>query len=132
MKNKQTKKQFLLALIFCQLIFVQNIFAQEEASDKLEVTGVVVDEFDMPMPYVNVYVKNTQSGTLTDLDGKYAIQVKPGQILVFSYVGYSNLEKTVSNSTELSVSLEPDTSELSEVVVTALGIKKEKKLLVMQ
>ena len=66
MKNKQTKKQFLLALIFCQLIFVQNIFAQEEASDKLEVTGVVVDEFDMPMPYVNVYVKNTQSGTLTD------------------------------------------------------------------
>ena len=127
MKNKQTKKQFLLALIFCQLIFVQNIFAQEEASDKLEVTGVVVDEFDMPMPYVNVYVKNTQSGTLTDLDGKYAIQVKPGQILVFSYVGYSNLEKTVSNSTELSVSLEPDTSELSEVVVTALGIKKEKK-----
>ncbi|CAM4088866.1 SusC/RagA family TonB-linked outer membrane protein [Zobellia roscoffensis] len=127
MKKRKTKNRLLLVLLFCQLVFTSVTMAQEGNQQKIEVSGIVTDEYDMPMPYVNVYIQGTQAGTLTDLDGRYALKAEENQVIVFSYIGYSALEQPVPSDGFLSVSLEPDTSELSEVVVTALGIKKEKK-----
>ncbi|WP_435315568.1 TonB-dependent receptor plug domain-containing protein, partial [Cellulophaga fucicola] len=127
MKNNLFKRKFLLVVILCQLLFIKAVFAQSEISQKLEVTGTVTDENSIPMAYVNVYVKGLQTGTLTAADGTYKIQVAKGKTLVISYIGYVTVEKEIAVSGDISVSLVPDTDELSEVIVTALGIKKEKK-----
>lgn len=94
------------------------------------VTGTVTDETGMPMIGANVIVKNTSTGTVTDFDGNYSINVADSNaILVFSFVGYQAKEVVVGNQTRISVSLQPDNEALSEVVITALGIKKEAKRL---
>lgn len=96
----------------------------------VRVTGTVVDaETGETLPGVNILIKDTSRGTTTDVDGAFAISVDAGQILVFSYVGYDRQEVTVENQTELTVRLQLDSESLGEVVVTALGIKREEKAL---
>jgi TonB-linked SusC/RagA family outer membrane protein len=101
----------------------QLTFAQERS-----VSGVVSDNAGLPIPGVSVLVKGTQNGTQTDFDGKFSIKASPSQVLIFSYVGMTTREITASSAT-LNVKLDTDSQELSEVVVTALGIKREKKSL---
>lgn len=93
------------------------------------VTGTVTDDTRKPVPGVNVKVKGTTNGTVTDGDGKYAITVKEGAVLVFSMIGYNPKELTVGSSATLNVSISENANALNEVVVTSLGIKKETKAL---
>lgn len=95
-------------------------FAQEKT-----ITGTVSDETGFPLPGASVLVKNTANGVSTDFDGKYTIEVEIGQILVFSYVGYSSQEFTVGDSNVIDVKLVEDASALDEVVITAVGIKRK-------
>lgn len=118
----KTKFKGILTLFLA--LIVQMTFAQEQ-----EITGTVTDESGMPLPGVNVLVKGTTRGTQTDFDGNYAISADQGEVLVFSFLGMSTLEYTVANNTEIDVVMEPDAAQLEEVVVTALGIKREKKSL---
>ncbi len=92
------------------------------------VSGNVKDETGMPLPGVNIQVKDMNSGTSTDFDGNYQISVNQGDVLVFSFLGFRTQEITVSGTT-LNVTLEEDASQLDEVVVTAFGIKKKEKAL---
>lgn len=105
-------------------LFLQVMFAQEKT-----VTGTVVDESDLPVPGVNVFVKGTTQGTQTDFDGNYSLAATPDQTLVFSYVGYKTQEIPVGDQTTIDVALVPDIAQLDAVVVTAQGIKREKKAL---
>ena len=98
-----------------------SMYAQEKM-----VTGTVVSEQDGPLPGVNVFIKNTTKGVLTDFDGKYSISANTGDILVFSFIGMQTVEKTVGDSNILNVTLKESAEQLEEVVVTALGIKREK------
>lgn len=92
--------------------------------------GVVTAAPDgLPMPGVTILEKSSQTGTTTNVDGEYSLSVGPNSVLVFSFIGYSSQEITVGNRSELNVLLEEDASELSEVVVTALGISKDKETL---
>lgn len=91
--------------------------------------GVVKDINNEPLIGVNVLVKGTATGAITDLDGNFSVNVKNGDVLVISYTGYATQEFVVKDSTPLNVTLEEDLTELGEVVVTALGIKKETKAL---
>ena len=91
------------------------------------VSGTVTDENNQPLPGATVIVEGTNNGTSTDFDGKYQISVNQGQTLAFSYVGYATQLVTVSAATH-DVMLQPDNT-LEEVVVTALGITREKKSL---
>lgn len=94
------------------------------------VSGTVTDETGEGMPSVNVLVKGTTTGVITDLDGRYSISV-PGNnaVLVFSFLGYVTVEKTVAGQRNIHVTLVEDSRMIDEVVVTALGIvKKEKSL----
>ncbi len=102
---------------------MQFSFAQEKT-----VTGVVSDETG-PLPGANVIVKGTNRGTQTDVDGKYSIKAKTGEVLVFSFIGMSDTSATVGASSTLNMKMKSGGVELGEVVVTGQGIKKEKKAL---
>lgn len=107
----------ILFLVF----FMQISFAQEKS-----ITGTVSDESGLPLPGATVLAKGTSNGASTDFDGKYAITANKGDILVFSYVGYSTKEVTIGDSNTINVTMAEDAESLDEVVITALGIEKKK------
>ena len=90
------------------------------------ISGTVTDENGVPLPGATVLVQGTQNGVSTDFDGNYSINASSGDTLVFSFVGYSTSSLAVGSSATINVSLEPDNS-LEEVVVTALGVKRNVK-----
>ena len=104
------------------------IIAQLSYSQERTVSGIVSDNAGLPLPGVSVLVKGTQSGTNTDFDGKFSIKATASQTLIFSFIGMKTQEKSAS-STTINVSMQEDAVELEGVVVTALGIKRQKKAL---
>lgn len=112
-------------LFFCfSLMLTYNSLAQEKT-----ITGTVMSATDKePLPGVSVIISNTTKGAETDFDGKYSVKAAKGDVLVFSFVGMKTTSVTVGDANVVNVSLEND-NVLDEVVVTALGIKKEKKAL---
>lgn len=92
------------------------------------VTGTVVDA-DGPLMGASVLVKGTTRGTITDMDGQYSVEAVKGETLEFSYMGYSSQSVEVGNSRVINITLAEDTEVLSEVVVTAMGIKRDRKAL---
>ncbi|MCC8198168.1 MAG: TonB-dependent receptor [Tannerellaceae bacterium] len=94
------------------------------------ITGTVTDEFGDPLPGVNVTIKETTTGTVTDLNGAYSLAIPNNQaILAFSYLGYVTVERSPGAQRVLNIQMREDSKQIDEVVVTALGIvKKEKSL----
>lgn len=95
------------------------------------VSGVVTgSDENEPVPGVNVLLQGTTGGTVTNIEGRYSISVPNDEaVLVFSSVGYETQSVTVGNRSTLNVTLSSDLKQLNEVVVTALGIEREKKAL---
>ncbi len=119
----RTKFSGILTLLLA--FVVQLTFAQEKT-----ISGTVSDNSGLPLPGVNIIVKGTSNGTQSDFDGNYTVNANVGQALVFSYVGFNSVERAVTAATSnISLQLTEDAESLEEVVVTALGIKKEKKAL---
>jgi TonB-linked SusC/RagA family outer membrane protein len=119
----RTKFSGILTLLLA--FVVQLTFAQEKT-----ISGTVSDNSGLPLPGVNIIVKGTSNGTQSDFDGNYTVNANVGQALVFSYVGFNSVERAVTVATSnISLQLTEDAESLEEVVVTALGIKKEKKAL---
>ncbi len=106
------------------LMGISMAYSQEKT-----VSGNVTDETGIPLPGVNILIKGTTTGIQTDFDGNYAIQANEGQILMFSYIGQQSFEITIGQSNLINVQMKQDTQALEEVVVTAQGIKREKKSL---
>ena len=100
---------------------------------KRDVSGTITDELDKVIPGVSVLIKGTQRGTTSDADGNYRIEIPAeaatSAVLIFSFVGYTSQEVAVGTKSEINVQLAPESKALGEVVVTALGISKEKKAL---
>ena len=98
--------------------------------EKRTITGQLLDENGEPLIGANVVVKGQNTGVITDIDGNYSIEVSgENPELCFSYIGYKPQTVKVGDKTPLVISLIPDTNILNEVVVTALGIKRDKKML---
>lgn len=93
------------------------------------VKGKIVDEKGEPLIGVNVAVDGTTTGTITDLDGNFSMSVLSGSTLKVSYIGYATQLVAVSGKEFLNITMHPDNEVLDEVVVTALGIKRETKSL---
>ena len=93
------------------------------------ITGKVVDVAGEPIIGASVLVKGSSTGSVTDIDGKFSVEAPMGSTLVVSFVGYATEEVKVGTASDYTVTLKDDTQSLSEVVVTAMGIKKEKKAL---
>jgi TonB-linked SusC/RagA family outer membrane protein len=117
------KLKFNGFLVLLVVLVAQLTFAQERS-----VSGIVSDNAGLPLPGVSVLVKGTKIGTQSDFDGKYTIKATPSDVLVFSYVGMKTSEKSAS-STTVNTKLSSDATQLESVVVTALGIKRDKKSL---
>lgn len=101
-----------------------------DAFAAIDVRGRVVDEKGQPLPGVIVKVKNTTISAVTNDDGRYSVKV-PGNdaVLVFSFIGFQRSEVAVGSRTTVNVTLKEDVKALNEVVVTALGIKRDEKAL---
>ncbi|MCX2739621.1 SusC/RagA family TonB-linked outer membrane protein [Pontibacter anaerobius] len=119
------KKILLLSLMLALLLPLSGY------SQGRVVTGKVVTAADaMPLPGVSVVVKGTTTGTATDADGNFSLNVPEGNnVLVFRFIGYRTMERTVGNESVINVALQEDTRQLEEVVVTAIGIERETKAL---
>lgn len=114
-----------LCLIIALALLPLSLLAQDK-----ELKGVVSAIDEGPLPGVSVLVKGTSMGTITDADGKFTIAVPTSNaVLVFSAIGYKPHEVSIGSKTSLDVILTPDHQVLNEVVVTALGISREKKSL---
>lgn len=100
-----------------------------QTAKAIQIKGTVKDALGEPLIGVSVLVKGTSNGAVTDLDGRFSLNVSVGDILEFSYVGYAAQSVTVKNATPLDIVLSEDAQALDEVVVTALGIKREAKAL---
>ena len=118
----KTKFSGILTLFLA--LVVQFTFAQEKT-----ISGTVSDNAGLPLPGVNIIVKGTTNGTQTDFDGNYSITANTGNILVFSFLGLRAQEIPVGASSTMNVIMQEDVSALDEVVVTALGISRDKKSL---
>ncbi len=112
-----------------QIILSTNKVQSTQQDNRIQVEGVVKDASGEPLIGVNVKVKSEAIGAITDMDGHFALQVKKGDVLEISYVGYTTQTVTITDARKLNITLEDDAKALSEVVVTALGIKKETKAL---
>jgi len=112
----------LLVLLFLQ--FSQTTLAQERT-----ITGTVVSQDETPIIGASVIIKGKTTGTQTDPNGKFTITAVPRDILVISAVGFTTMQTKVGNSSTISITLQKGEGQLQEVVVTALGIKKERKAL---
>ena len=105
--------------------------AKEKATDsKRKITGKVLDEAQQPMIGVTVAVKGSTTRAVTDIDGNYQLQTsETAPVLQFSYLGYKTKEVKASGKEAITTTMDVDSKALDEVVVTALGIKRDKKML---
>ena len=112
----------LFRLLVISLLVLQTSLAQETIS------GVVSDNDGLPLPGATVLIQGTTTGVTTDFDGNFSINASEGQILEFSFVGYETVVVTVGSSNVINISLSLGT-QLEEVIVTSLGITREKRAL---
>ena len=113
----------LTSLLVCLMMLPMMAFAASK------VTGTVTDSNGDPLIGVSVIIKGTQMGTQTNIDGEYSINASSGDVLKFSYIGYTTQEIKVASATTINVTMQEDNKVLDEVVVTALGIKRSEKAL---
>ncbi|MEG0454792.1 MAG: TonB-dependent receptor plug domain-containing protein, partial [Bacteroides sp.] len=103
---------------------------QQQTGKERKVTGQVVDEQGEPLIGVNVLIKGSSTGVITDLDGNYTLNTnEKSPILQFSYIGYKSQDIPLKNQTVINLTMQSDTQIIDEVVVTALGIKRASKAL---
>ena len=117
------------AIRLCATGFPVLLLSYGAVAQTQSVAGIVTDNQGQPLPGATVVVKGTTTGTSTDVQGEYTLAVPPDAVLLVSYIGYFPQEVAVANKAQLSVRLAPDSRLLNEVVVTALGIKREQKAL---
>jgi TonB-linked SusC/RagA family outer membrane protein len=124
LKRRDTVKQIRIALLL-----MTGLFASQVAMAQSQISGRVLSGEDQsPMPGVNIVVKGTTNGTISDANGAYSLLVNsPDAILLFSFVGFNTQEVSLNGRTTIDISMATDAKQLSEVVVTALGIEKDKK-----
>lgn len=115
---------------FKNLLLGLFVFLGYSSFGQIQVTGVVKDNTDESLPGVTIQVKGTSGGTVTDFDGEYSLTVEDAQaVLVYSYVGMETQEVALEGRTVVNVVMTSAAIGLDEVVVTALGMKKESKAL---
>ena len=119
------RKKFYTYLSVVLMLMLSAGFVQAQ---DVQVSGTVLDETGVPLPGVSILLKGTTRGTTTDLDGKYSIAAPSSGVLVFSFIGYTNMEETVGSRTKIDITLNPDVANLEEVVVVGYGTQKKSQL----
>jgi len=112
---------WLIVLLFC--VNVTQTYAQN-----VQITGTVLDETDLPLPGVTILLKGTTTGTTTDLDGKFSLSASREGVLIFSFIGYDPVEMEIGNQAIIDIQMNPNTSNLEEVVVIGYGYAKKRDI----
>lgn len=120
MKETMRKLSLLVAIL---IAFTSMVKAQDVA-----VSGKVVDQSGIGLPGVNVVIKGTTNGTISNIEGNYSIMVQTGNVLIFSFIGFDNQEITYSNQSKIDVILENRAIGVDEVVVVGYGTQKKVNL----
>lgn len=129
---RQTRRMHRLRVV-CSFIFLSVGFTGVQAKaipgfsdmENLSVvTGTVFDETGAPLPGAAILIKGTSSGTITDLEGRFSVDVDANAILVISYLGYSSKEVPVNGQSTITIQMEPESSDLNEIVVVGYGTQK--------
>ncbi|MDR0538380.1 MAG: carboxypeptidase-like regulatory domain-containing protein, partial [Tannerellaceae bacterium] len=138
-KNRYAARRSVLRKVMCGIVVAMlslNLAYADEGNapvvqqQQRRVAGMVLDEKGEPVIGANIVVKGqVGSGTITDMDGKFSINVSSGATLVISYIGYAVQEIAVGNRTDITVTLVESSRMVEEVVVTALGMKRSEKAL---
>lgn len=136
LKQLQDKTQLQFKIVGNYIGVAQNLAQIPQLAptptDKtigIKIGGTVRDATGQPIIGVNITIKGTKTGTQSNVNGKFVIDANIGDVVVFNYIGYVRKEITIISPESLSVVLAEDSQQLGEVVVTALGIKKERKAL---
>ena len=118
-----------LVFFIAVMLVVTHVWGQTNVRGQKTVSGKVTDNSGEGLPGVNVVIKGTTIGSITDFDGNYQVSVEENSTLVFSFVGFAPQEIEVGTRSVINMTLSQDVRALDEVVVTALGIEREKKAL---
>ncbi|HEX3385615.1 MAG TPA: carboxypeptidase-like regulatory domain-containing protein, partial [Mucilaginibacter sp.] len=111
--------RLLLLTLVSAFVFCGNAFAQNT------IRGIVLDNNNQPLPGVTIKVKGTTRATVTGIEGRFTFAAEKGETLVVSIIGFISQEVTVTSETYYSIQMQQESKNLNEVVVTALGVKKE-------
>ncbi len=124
MRNFTHLRLFSMTILFC-LGLISTAFTQTR-----EVSGVVISgEDNLPLPGASVLVKGTTNGTVTDIDGKFTLSISgPSDILVLSFIGFTQMEVPVGDRSMFELTLVPDTKSLEEVIVVGYGEQKKETI----
>ncbi len=133
------KRNYCLSLVLLALFGMSAPFAANAANESVlssqstqqakKITGKVLDAAGEPIIGASVLVKGSGTGAVTDVDGKFSVEAPAGSTLEISFIGYKTAMLKVTNASSYSVTLQDDSQTLDEVVVTAMGIKKDRKSL---
>ncbi|MCG6189755.1 SusC/RagA family TonB-linked outer membrane protein [Maribellus maritimus] len=120
---------FLLSLVFCISFAANANFSAKAPQQPIVVAGQVKSADGITLPGVNVLVKGTNSGVITDTDGNYSVEIaNPNAILIFSFIGYQTKEVEINSQTSIDVTLDEDVKSLDEVIVVGYGTQRKKDL----
>lgn len=119
-KNRLLNVASLFLFLFC---FSLSGFAQTKT-----IKGTITDESNLPLPGVNIVIKGTTNGTITDVDGNYSIEASANDVLSFSFIGFKNQEVAVGSQSVINIKMIPADISLDDVVVIGYGIAKKSDL----
>jgi len=118
-----------VGMLLMNLFITRSIQAQEnQGNNEDEVSGIVTDENGEGLPGVNIVIKGTAIGTITDVNGSYSLEASEQSTLIFSYLGYQNQEITIGSQSIVDVQMTVDIETLSEVVVIGYGTQSKVKI----
>ncbi|PRY85771.1 SusC/RagA family TonB-linked outer membrane protein [Mongoliibacter ruber] len=129
-KGKWSQSASLICLIFLWLTLFPMESGAQTDNQLIDVSGTVMaSDSGESLPGVNVLIKGTTSGTATDIDGNFTLRsVSPNDVLVFSFIGYAPIERRVGNTSTFNVTMDPDQSSLSEIVIVGYGTQERAKV----
>lgn len=123
MTRKTFQRSFLSFLLVCCMLFLTNVgIVAQNTSYKGKVIDATTSE---PLIGVSIQDKGTGNGVITDIDGNFSIQTTPEAVLVFSYIGYTTVEKKASECNGITIKIAENTEMLQEVVVVGYGVQKK-------
>lgn len=126
MTRKTTQRSFLSLLLVCCMLFLCNLGIVAQSTP---ITGKVIDATtNEPLIGVSILEKGTSNGVITDIDGNFNIQTNPDAILVFSYIGYTTIERKASECNGTTIKIAENAEMLQEVVVVGYGVQKKVNL----
>ena len=105
------------------------LMAKENSGLPQKITGMVTDMNGEPIVGASIFIKGTKNGTITNVSGQFSVEVTEKSVIIVSFIGYKEQEITIGNKKSIVVKLSEDAEILGEVMVTALGIKREEKAL---